>query len=117
MAAACKHLRKLGDYLIKTKKKIKGFWFAQHVRIESYLCGAVPFRSITVVSCAILKANLPFVVMQEFMPTKEEEKLLLSFNGDKTKLGKAEQVSVLVPIFVTTLSLPSSFFVSLFVRP
>lgn len=26
------------------------------------------------------------------MPTKEEERLLLSFSGDKTKLGNAEKV-------------------------
>lgn len=30
------------------------------------------------------------------MPTKEEEKLLLSFSGDKTKLGLAEKVTCMI---------------------
>lgn len=43
---------------------------------------------------------------QEFMPTKEEESMLLNFNGDKTKLAKAEQVNNVVEFTPVRLRKP-----------
>lgn len=43
------------------------------------------------------------------MPTKEEEKMLLSFNGDQAMLGNAEKVCARAVVVVVVVILVSCF--------